>query len=240
MQFIVLAGIYFGALYKKSWKNKHLVLLSFFFLLSALTYYPAVIPFVLVYAWIFIAAIRGKKNILPLVFSFIPAPAAFLLLNLFFGSRISAALAHKYYFPLIENFFYFFYKHFAAVNVSSSISMFPIAIILGVLMCILFAFGFYELVKAKKYFFISLILGSMAIYYCAYLKFSSILYFKHMSAVMPLIFIFPAVALYRLYFGNRTAFFVLLLAIAVFSLATTGFYYFISSTVAIWTPLIGH
>jgi len=240
VQFLVLAAIYVSLLYLKDKKRSRLFWLSILFLITALTYYPATVPFVLIYAYLAFKEIRAGRKPFLLIASFIPAPVAFGAFYLFFSSQIANALAHKYPFPLFENFFYFFYKHFAGINLSTSISMFPWAIILGIILCIFFVLGLWKVLSSKKFFLPYLIFGSIAIYYAAFFKFNSIVYFKHMSAIMPLIFIFPAIGLLMVERSNKKIFWILLAVIILLSLASLVFYYYVITSYEIWTPLIGH
>jgi hypothetical protein len=118
--------------------------------------------------------------------------------------------------------------------------MFPFAIVLGLILSGLFVYGLVLSLKAKKTFIPVLIFATIFIYYLAQFKFSAIIYFKHMSAVMPLIFIFPALALVDVSNKNKKVYFLLLWTIIILSVLTLLFYYNTITTFTEWISIIGH
>jgi 4-amino-4-deoxy-L-arabinose transferase-like glycosyltransferase len=243
-QMFVLFGILFALQYSKSFDWKKLVLLSLSFLLAAFIYYPAIVVFLVIYGFLLWKILSNKKSVkvrfVQLFCSFAIVPAIFLLLVDKILGQVGFVATTAYKYPLVENFFYYFYKHFSAVNIWSSIEMFPIAIILGVVLSLCFAYGVYLLLRKKKVYLLSLIFLPIFAYYLAYTKFSLMLYFKHMSATMPLIFIVAAFGLLGIQKKNTKLFYLLLGIIIIASLLTTFFYYFIITNYVEWIPIIGH
>lgn len=243
VQMFVLFGIFFSLRYLNDFNWKNLAWLSLSFLLASFVFYPAIIVFLVIYGFLLLKIYfnkqKFKERFVHLFCSFAITPAVFLLLSDKIFGQVGFVTTSLYKYPLVENFFYYFYKHFAAVNISASVEMFPLAILLGIILSVLFAYGVFLLLKEKRYYLLGLIFLPIFAYYLAYTKFSLILYFKHMSAAMPLIFIVAALGLSRFEKRNKL-FYVLLVIIVILSILTTFFYYYIITTHIEWIPIIGH
>lgn len=237
VQFFVLFAIYISLKYFQNRKGAELAKLSVIFVILLFTYYPAIVPLLIIYAVIFYSDLKKKTFPLYAILSLIPVFIAGILVYIFFIVQIVRASTHNYSFPLVENFFYFFYKHFAAVNISTALPSMQASIVLGIILCVLFAAG---LIISKRKYIPLIIFGSIGLYYLVFLKFSSIIYFKHMSAIMPLIYIFPAVGLMWIWKKNKIVFYILLITIIILSFLVIIFYYQTITLIPEWTPIIGH
>ena len=246
IQFLVLLGVYFALRFlfinKKhdANRNRNLLWLSVLLVLAVLTYYPAIACFVLIYAYLVFDAFKNKKSPSLEIISIIPGVLTFFVLQYLFSGQFSRAVG-SYYYPLLEDFFYFFYKNFAAINISTALTVIPYALLFGGLLMILFFTGLIisrNTKHAKLLFFV--IFGSILAYYLAYPFVNQILYFKHMSSMAPLLFIFPAIALFKIENKNSISFYGILIILVLLSALLLSFYYSTIISVENWIPIIGH